>query len=160
MNIPSVNTKVEFIRYEYPLYMTAPQSSDKTSTRFPPTSPVPMPLDASGLCRIKNIKDNVYVGRSLVEDDSLLPKSLVPLTPEELGRNAVFEYNLGFNHTLWEFHSLGSGVAKAEVLPNGKPALRPAAILEKYIVRFNWEIQENSDRTLYAERHFCITEGL
>ncbi len=90
-------------------------------------------------CRIKNIKTNTYVGRSLYEDGSDIPKSFFPLKPEEVGENAVFDIFRGINPLLWEFHSLKSEVARAEII--GFPGIqaRPAAFVVDYVDRFWWE---------------------
>lgn len=110
-----------------------------------------MLLEPSGPCRIKNVKHDVYVGRSPVEDKSLLPKSFVPLNPDELGLNSVFKYDTGINNNLYEFHILGAGVAKSDKLPSGKPALRPVAVLQHYISAFNWEINPQGETTPYVD---------
>ncbi len=107
-----------------------------------------MTFDAHGYCRIKNIKANIYIGRSPFEDASTDPKSFVPLKSDEVKDNSIFEYNLGINGKLWEFHSLHSGVAITGEISIGTPEPRPAAFIEKYVKKFEWEVGGDKSKTL------------
>ncbi len=106
-------------------------------------------LDTVGHTRIRNIKFDVIVGRSQIEDHSLLPKSFHPLKSDEVGENAIFEYNFGLDTKQWEFQSLKSIVGKVDDIPNVKPVLRPAALLDTQLIGYKWEV-ENPEKTLCA----------
>lgn len=102
-----------------------------------------MPFDLEGPTRIRNIKFDVFIGRPPIEDSSLLPKSFIPLQSKQVGKNAIFHYNTGYNSKQWEFHSTKAIVGKTDDVSG----LRPAALLGSDDEGYHWEA-DNPARTM------------
>ncbi|KAF9449120.1 hypothetical protein P691DRAFT_774904 [Macrolepiota fuliginosa MF-IS2] len=98
-------------------------------------------FDTTGYVQFKNAKFDIHVGRSPDEDSSIGPKTLFALKPAEVGKNALFYFEVGLDGTQWELQSLGSVVTKADnpVVPGEAPVPRPVALVGDNATRFKWK---------------------